>query len=79
MSDYENGSPPQRLSAARATGYEQYRWVVTGAAASSARTCCKRCWNWASSGRVDNFLTGHRDNLEQVRALVGDQPGANSR
>lgn len=76
MSDYENGTPTTNnyQLVREQLGYEQYRWVVTGAAGFIGSHLLQTLLELGQQVvGVDNFLTGRRDNLEQVRALVGDQ------
>ncbi|MBV7534746.1 SDR family oxidoreductase [Duganella sp. sic0402] len=74
MSDYENGTPT--TSAYQATREhlegEQYRWVITGVAGFIGSNLLQSLLELGQRViGVDNFLTGHRHNLDQVRDLVG--------
>lgn len=77
MSDYDNGTPAtsayqlvrERLQETK------FRWVVTGVAGFIGSNLLQTLLELGQDVvGVDNFLTGHRHNLEQVRELVG--PGA---
>ena len=68
-----------RCDAARASRGRAAGWSPA-APASSARTCSRRCC--APARRVvslDNFATGHRRNLDEVRAAVGEAAWARHR
>jgi UDP-N-acetylglucosamine 4-epimerase len=74
MSDYDNGTPATtayQLVREHLEG-EQYRWVVTGVAGFIGSNLLQ---SLLEQGQrvvgVDNFLTGYRHNLDQVRELVG--------
>jgi UDP-N-acetylglucosamine 4-epimerase len=74
MSDYENGTPAANAYQLmrEQLQYEQYRWVVTGVAGFIGSHLLQALLELGQTVvGVDNFLTGHRDNLEQVRMLAG--------
>jgi UDP-N-acetylglucosamine 4-epimerase len=76
MSDYENGTPATSSYQLmrEQLQHERYRWVVTGAAGFIGSHLLQTLLELGQTViGVDNFLTGHRDNLEQVRVLVGEQ------
>ncbi|MGK5047351.1 SDR family oxidoreductase [Janthinobacterium sp. GB4P2] len=53
---------------------EPRRWLVTGVAGFIGSHLLETLLQLGQEVRgLDNFLTGHRDNLEQVRASVGEQ------
>lgn len=75
MSDYENGTPATSAYQLirEQLQYEHYRWVVTGVAGFIGSHLLQALLELGQTVvGVDNFLTGHRDNLEQVRALAGE-------
>lgn len=74
MNDYENGTPAtsayqlvrERLQ------QQQYRWVLTGVAGFIGSNLLQALLELGQRVvGVDNFLTGYRHNLDQVRELVG--------
>lgn len=75
MSDYENGTPATSAYQSAREHLEQcqYRWVVTGVAGFIGSNLLH---NLLELGQrvvgVDNYLTGYRHNLDEVRGLVGD-------
>jgi UDP-N-acetylglucosamine 4-epimerase len=74
MSDYEHGTPAANAYQLmrEQLQYEQYRWVVTGVAGFIGSHLLQALLELGQTVvGVDNFLTGHRDNLEQVRVLAG--------
>lgn len=76
MSDYENGTPAASnyQLVREQLEYEQYRWVVTGAAGFIGSHLLQTLLELGQPVvGVDNFLSGHRENLEQVRVLVGER------
>jgi len=71
---YENGAPAtgayQRVREQLAQ--QQYRWVVTGAAGFIGSNLLQALLELGQRVvGLDNFLTGYRHNLEQVREQVG--------
>ncbi|WP_373986919.1 SDR family oxidoreductase [Duganella sp. BuS-21] len=74
MSDYENGTPASsayQLVRERLQ-HEQFRWVVTGVAGFIGSNLLQALLELGQQVvGIDNFLTGHRHNLDQVRELVG--------
>lgn len=77
MSDYENGTSDTcayQLVREHLQN-EQYRWVITGVAGFIGSNLLQSLLELGQRVvGVDNFLTGYRHNLDQVRELVG--PGA---
>lgn len=74
MSDYENGTPATSVyqSAREHLEREQYHWVVTGVAGFIGSNLLQALLELGQRVvGVDNFLTGCRHNLEQVREQVG--------
>jgi UDP-N-acetylglucosamine/UDP-N-acetylgalactosamine 4-epimerase len=74
MSDYENGTPATSVyqSAREHLEQEQYRWVITGAAGFIGSNLLQALLELGQRVvGLDNFLTGYRHNLEQVRDQVG--------
>nr|WP_315393874.1 SDR family oxidoreductase [uncultured Duganella sp.] len=74
MADYENGTPAASAYqlAREHLAQEQYRWAVTGVAGFIGSNLLQALLELGQRVvGIDNFLTGHRDNLEQVRAQVG--------
>jgi UDP-N-acetylglucosamine 4-epimerase len=74
MSDYDNGTPATsdyQAARERLEG-EQLRWVVTGVAGFIGSNLLQALLELGQRVvGVDNFLTGYRHNLDQVRELVG--------
>jgi len=80
MSDYENGTPATSIYqlVREQLEHEQYRWVVTGVAGFIGSHLLHALLELGQQVvGVDNFLTGHRRNLDQVRDLVGAAAWAN--
>jgi UDP-N-acetylglucosamine 4-epimerase len=76
MGDYENGTPASSAYqiAREHLEEEQYRWVVTGVAGFIGSNLLQALLELGQRVvGVDNFLTGYRHNLEQVREQVGAQ------
>ncbi len=74
MSDYENGTPATSAYqlVREQLEYEQYRWVITGVAGFIGSNLLQALLELGQRVvGVDNFLTGYRHNLDQVRELVG--------
>ena len=74
MGDYENGTPATSVyqCAREHLEQEQYRWVITGAAGFIGSNLLQALLELGQRVvGLDNFLTGHRHNLEQVRDQVG--------
>ena len=74
MGDYENGTPATSAyqCAREHLEREQYRWVVTGAAGFIGSNLLQALLELGQRVvGLDNFLTGYRHNLEQVRDQVG--------
>ena len=74
MSDYEDGTPATSVyqSAREHLEREQYRWVVTGAAGFIGSNLLQALLELGQRVvGLDNFLTGYRHNLDQVRDQVG--------
>lgn len=74
MGDYENGTPASSAYqiAREHLEQEQYRWVVTGVAGFIGSNLLQALLELGQRVTgVDNFLTGYRHNLEQVREQVG--------
>ena len=74
MGDYENGTPATSVyqSAREHLEQEQYRWVITGAAGFIGSNLLQALLELGQRVvGLDNFLTGYRHNLEQVRDQVG--------
>jgi UDP-N-acetylglucosamine 4-epimerase len=76
MSDYDNGMPSTSAYQGlreRLQG-EELRWVVTGVAGFIGSNLLQSLLELGQRVvGVDNFLTGYRHNLEQVRDLVGPE------
>src|SRR4051812_3612333 len=73
MSDYENGTPSTSAYQAAREQLErqQYRWVITGVAGFIGSNLLQALLELGQRViGVDNFLTGHHHNLEQVREQV---------
>jgi UDP-N-acetylglucosamine 4-epimerase len=74
MTDYQNGTPATSAYQAVREQLEQrqYRWLVTGAAGFIGSNLLQALLELGQRVvGLDNFLTGYRHNLEQVRAQVG--------
>ena len=74
MSDYENGTPATSVyqSVREHLEQEQYRWVITGAAGFIGSNLLQALLELGQRVvGLDNFLTGYRHNLDQVRDQVG--------
>jgi UDP-N-acetylglucosamine 4-epimerase len=74
MGDYENGTPATSAyqMAREHLEQERYRWVITGAAGFIGSNLLQALLELGQRVvGLDNFLTGHRHNLEQVRRQVG--------
>jgi UDP-N-acetylglucosamine 4-epimerase len=74
MSDYENGTPAASSyqTAREHLEQEQYRWVITGVAGFIGSNLLQALLELGQRVvGVDNFLTGYRHNLDQVRDAVG--------
>ncbi len=74
MGDYENGTPATSVyqSAREHLEQEQYRWVITGVAGFIGSNLLQALLELGQRVvGVDNFLTGYRHNLDQVRDEVG--------
>jgi UDP-N-acetylglucosamine 4-epimerase len=74
MGDYENGTPATSVyqSAREQLEREHYRWVITGAAGVIGSNLLQALLELDQRVvGLDNFLTGYRHNLEQVRDQVG--------
>jgi len=74
MSDYENGTPATSVyqSVREHLEQEQYRWVITGAAGFIGSNLLQALLELGQRVvGLDNFLTGYRHNLDQVRDHVG--------
>jgi UDP-N-acetylglucosamine 4-epimerase len=74
MSDYENGTPATSAyqSAREHLEQEQYRWVITGVAGFIGSNLLQALLELGQRVvGVDNFLTGYRHNLDQVREQIG--------
>lgn len=74
MNDYENGTPATSTYQALREQLQarQSRWVVTGVAGFIGSNLLQSLLELGQRVvGVDNFLTGYRDNLEQVREQVG--------
>jgi UDP-N-acetylglucosamine 4-epimerase len=74
MSDYDNGTPETSVyqTAREQLEGQQYRWVVTGVAGFIGSHLLQSLLELGQRVvGVDNFLTGYRHNLDQVRELVG--------
>lgn len=72
--NYENGTPAASAYQLAREHLQQhrYRWLVTGAAGFIGSSLLQALLELGQDVTgLDNFLTGHRHNLEQVRALVG--------
>ena len=75
MNDYENGTPAASAYqiAREHLESEQYQWVITGVAGFIGSNLLQTLLELGQRVTgVDNFLTGYRDNLDQVRAQVGE-------
>jgi len=73
MSDYENGTPATSVYQAVRERLEeqQFRWVITGVAGFIGSNLLQSLLELGQRVvGVDNFLTGYRHNLDQVRELV---------
>jgi len=76
MSDYENGTPTTSTYqiVREQLGQAQHRWVITGVAGFIGSNLLQALLELGQHVvGVDNFLTGYRHNLHQVRDLVGDK------
>ncbi|MYM22114.1 NAD-dependent epimerase/dehydratase family protein [Duganella sp. FT135W] len=74
MSDYENGTPATSVYqlAREQLQHEQFRWVISGAAGFIGSNLLQTLLELGQQVvGIDNFLTGHRHNLDQVREQVG--------
>ena len=74
MSEYQNGTPATGAyqSVREQLEQRQYRWLVTGAAGFIGSNLLQALLELGQRVvGLDNFLTGHRHNLDQVRAQVG--------
>lgn len=74
MSDYDNGTPTTSAYqlAREHLESQHYRWVVTGVAGFIGSNLLQALLEQGQRVvGVDNFLTGYRHNLDQVRDLVG--------
>jgi UDP-N-acetylglucosamine 4-epimerase len=77
MGAYENGTPTSSAyqSVREHLEHEQYRWVITGVAGFIGSHLLQALLELGQRVvGVDNFLTGYRHNLEQVREQVGAAP-----
>lgn len=71
---YNNGAAPTTAyqAAREQLEHRQYRWLVTGAAGFIGSNLLQGLLELGQRVvGLDNFLTGHRHNLEQVRSAVG--------
>jgi len=74
MGDYENGTPATSVyqSVREHLEQQQYRWVITGAAGFIGSNLLQALLELDQRVvGIDNFLTGYRHNLDQVRDHVG--------
>jgi UDP-N-acetylglucosamine 4-epimerase len=74
MSAYENGTPATSVyqDAREHLEQQQYRWVITGVAGFIGSNLLQALLELGQRVvGIDNFLTGYRHNLDQVRQQVG--------
>lgn len=74
MNDYENGTPAESAyqRVRERLEQQQFRWVITGVAGFIGSHLLETLLELGQSVvGLDNYMTGHRGNLEQVQAKVG--------